>query len=112
MTILNKNSIKLPRVERDKFILLLRLGLDYNRELGSFSIKNYNNINKLIDTIASILNEQDITFLQTCILCENDFQCDGCPYFESCETSGLPFYCVCSSCLEKKATIRTGQQKL
>ena len=46
---LNPKGFKLPRVEKEKFVLLIRLGLDYNRELGLFSIKNYNNIEKLIE---------------------------------------------------------------
>ena len=112
MVILNKTSIKLPRVERDTFILLLRLGLDYNREIGYFSIKNYNNIDKLIDTIARILDEQEIAFLQTCIICKNDFACNECAYVDSCKTSGLPFHCVCPRCLKTNKTIHPVQQTL
>ena len=53
--VLNQKGFKLPRVEKEKFILLIRLGLDYNREQGLFSIKSYNNIEKLMDTISGIL---------------------------------------------------------
>jgi hypothetical protein len=63
MVVLNKNCFRLPRVEKDKFVLLLRLGLDYNREKGYFSIKNYNNIDKLRDTLCDIL-KSEIVFLQ------------------------------------------------
>ena len=51
MTVLNKKAFKLPRVEKDKFILLMHLGCEYNREQGVFSIKSYNNIEKLMDAI-------------------------------------------------------------
>ena len=50
---LNPKGFKLPRVEKEKFVLLIRFGLEYNREQGLFSIKNYNNIEKLIETINS-----------------------------------------------------------
>ena len=51
VTVLNPKGFKLPRVEKEKFVLLIRLGLDYNRERGLYSLKNYNNIEKLIDTV-------------------------------------------------------------
>jgi hypothetical protein len=100
MVVLNKNCFKLPRVEKEKFILLLRLGCDYNREQGTFSIKNYNNIDKLRDTIGDIL-KSEIVFMQSCSLCGSDFPCSGCKYSESCTTKDLPFSCVCPKCLKE-----------
>jgi hypothetical protein len=99
MVVLNKKSFKLPRVGKEKFVLLLRLGLDYNQ--GSFCIKNYNNIEKLVDTISSILNVEKITFLQTCSICGKDFPCSDCKYYESCATKDLPFHCACPQCLKE-----------
>jgi hypothetical protein len=99
MVVLNKKSFKLPRVGKEKFVLLLRLGLDYNQ--GSFCIKNYNSIEKLVDTISSILNVEKITFLQTCSICGKDFPCSDCKYYESCATKDLPFHCVCPQCLKE-----------
>lgn len=102
MVVLNKKAFELPRVERDKFILLLKLGLDYNRELGVFSISNYNNIEKLVDTIAGILNVDEVEFLQSCVICGNDFPCETCKYYELCNTKNLPFHCVCPRCLKEE----------
>ena len=48
--VLNPKGFKLPRVEKEKFLLLIRLGLEYNQSEDLFSIKNYNNIEKLIET--------------------------------------------------------------
>ena len=48
VAVLNPKGFKLPRVEKEKFVLLIRLGLEYNREQCLYSIKNYNNIEKLI----------------------------------------------------------------
>ena len=97
--VLNKKAFRLPRVEKEKFILLLRLGLEYNREQGTFCVASYNNIEKLADTVAEILNVDDVTFAQTCILCGKDFPCPGCKYADSCATKNLPFHCVCPECL-------------
>ncbi|MGD0071230.1 MAG: hypothetical protein ABSB71_06725 [Candidatus Bathyarchaeia archaeon] len=101
MVVLSKKAFKLPRVEKEKFILLIRLGLDYNREQGVFSIKSYNNIEKLTDTIASILNSE-VVFLQSCTRCGKDFPCSDCKYNELCTTKDLPFSCVCPQCLRDR----------
>ena len=100
MVVLNKKDIRLPRVEREKFITLLRLGLDYHRELGTFSIGNCNQIEKLATTLAEILNAEEVTFSQSCVLCGANFPCTNCKYLEKCTTKNLPFECVCSKCLE------------
>lgn len=100
MAVLNKKAFKLPRVEKEKFFLLLRLGLEYNREQGAFSISSYNNIEKLVDAISGILNEE-VKFLQNCIICGRDFPCQDCKYYEACATKDLPFSCVCPRCLKE-----------
>jgi len=101
MVVLNKKAFKLPRVEKEKFILLLRLGLEYDREQGSFCISSYNNIERLLDTISSILNDEKVMFLQSCILCGGDFPCSDCKYYDLCSTKNLPFHCVCTQCLKE-----------
>jgi len=102
MVVLNKKGFKLPRVEKEKFILLLRLGLEYNREQGVFCVSSYNNIEKVRDAIANILNADEITFAQSCSICGKDFPCLGCKYYESCATKNLPFVCVCPQCLREE----------
>jgi len=104
MVVLNKQAFKLPRVEKDKFILLLRLGLDYDREKGTFCVSSYNNIEKLTDTIAEILGVDEVTFAQTCAVCGRDFPCSECKYLDSCATRNLPFHCVCPQCLREGKT--------
>jgi hypothetical protein len=101
VVVLNKKAFKLPRVEREKFISLMHLGLDYNREQGVFSIKNYNNIEKVVDTLAGILGTE-VVFLQTCTRCGKDFPCADCKYDEPCATKNLPFSCVCPQCLQDR----------
>ena len=103
MVVLNKTSFKLPRVERDEFISLMKLGLGYNRNQGCYFISNNNNIGKLMDTIASILNTE-IVFLQSCAICSKAFSCSNCKYVDSCATKNLPFECVCPQCLNKETS--------
>ena len=101
MVVLNKDGFRLPRVEKEKFILLLKLGLDYDRAKGTFSVKSFNNIEKLTDTIAEILQDSNVCFTQTCIGCGKSFPCQDCRYIETCPTRNLPFHCVCSQCLRE-----------
>ena len=101
MVVLNKKAFKLPRVEREKFVNLMHLGCDYNRETSTFSIKNCNNIEKLVESISSILGT-DAAFLQSCTRCGKDFGCGDCAYNEMCTTKNLPFSCVCPKCLRDR----------
>jgi hypothetical protein len=99
--VLNPKGFKLPRVEKEKFLLLLRLGLDYNRDQGLFSIKSYNNIEKLMETVSNVLSSE-VVFLQKCSRCGKDFPCRDCNYNELCTTKDLPFSCVCPQCLRDR----------
>jgi len=98
---LNPKGFKLPRVEKEKFLSLIRLGLKYNQEKGLFSINNYNNIEKLIETISAILNTE-VVFLQTCTRCGKSFPCSECKYRDYCISKDLPFSCVCPQCLRDR----------
>lgn len=104
MVVLNKNAFRLPRVEKEKFILLLRLGLDYDKVKGTFCISSYNNIDKLMDTISEILNDSNVYFMQSCTICAKDFPCQDCKYIEMCTSKNLPFHCVCPQCLKEGKT--------
>jgi len=108
MVVLNKKSFTLPRVEREQFIRLMRLGIEYNKDKGIFSINNFDKIEAVVDTISNILNDE-ILFLQNCMTCNKDFPCSECKYLEFCETKNLPFKCVCPQCLKNG---KTPQQKL
>ena len=101
MVVLNKKAFRLPRLEKEKFVLLMRLGLEYDRAGGTFRVANCNNTEKLNDALAEILKEENVSFTQTCVVCAKDFSCEGCKYVEMCETKNLPFSCVCPQCLKE-----------
>jgi hypothetical protein len=107
MVVLNAKSFKLPRVDREKFVNLIRLGLEYDQMRGMFSIKSYNNIEKLMEAISAILG-CPVVFQQTCIRCGKDFPCNICKYEELCTTKNLPFSCVCPQCLRVSKQFESG----
>jgi hypothetical protein len=96
--VLDKKGFKLPRFDKEKFVSLLRLGIDYNRDLGLFSIKNFNNIDKITAAVSEIL-KSEVVFMQTCMVCGKSFGCEKCKYKANCATKNLPFTCVCPECL-------------
>jgi len=102
--VLNSKAFKLPRIEKEKFISLMHLGLDYNRDQGIFSIKSCNNIEKIIQAVGSILGSE-VVFLQSCTRCGKDFPCSNCKYYEVCTTKNLPFSCVCPNCLRDRNSL-------
>jgi hypothetical protein len=59
--VLNSKGFKLPRLEREKFLNLMHLGLDYDRSSMLFSIKSYDNIEKVIGEISSILKDEVVS---------------------------------------------------
>ena len=101
MVVLNKKALKLPRVEKEKFMHLINAGLCYNRDQCLYSIKSYNDIENLIDLINGVLNTE-VIFLQSCTRCCKDFPCGDCKYDDLCTTKNLPFGCVCPQCLKDK----------
>jgi len=101
VAVLDPKRFKLPRVEREKFILLMNQGLDYNRERGIFSVKNCTHIEKLMNTLVGILGTE-VVFLQSCERCGKEFPCSECKYYELCSTRDLPLTCMCPQCLRDK----------
>jgi hypothetical protein len=101
LVILNKRGFHLPRLEKENFVLLMRLGLAYDRTSGLYHVANTNNIEKLLDVLKEIFHENNATFTQTCLACGKDFPCQECRYFELCETKDTPSSCICGKCLEE-----------
>lgn len=105
MVVLNKKAFRLPRVEPEKFKLLMRLGLEYDRDAGKFRVVNTNDLEKLVETLAEILNDSTVCFTQSCLVCGKDFPCQECRYYELCETRNMPLSCVCGKCIEEGKTL-------
>jgi hypothetical protein len=99
--VLNGKGFKLPRLEKEKFVNLMHLGLEYDRNAGLFSIGSYNNIEEVIGIVSDILGDE-VVFQQNCIRCGRNFSCKECCYIELCTTKNLPFSCVCPQCLRDR----------
>ncbi len=110
MVILNRKAFKLPRLEKEKFVSLMRSGLEYDRDEGVFRIKSYENIEKIMEAVGVILGSE-VVFLQSCIRCGRDFSCKECKYEENCATKNLPFSCVCPQCLRDRKQYEEYLQK-
>jgi hypothetical protein len=74
------------------------MGLGYDE--GSFYVKDYNNVEKILDFLSGVLGEE-VAFLQTCMLCETEFQCRECKHNHVCPTKDLPLHCICEDCANK-----------
>ena len=105
MMVLNQKAFKLPFMQKEKFSLLIKLGLNYDKAKGTYCVCSYNNIERLTDTIAEILGVDEVTFTQTCTACGRDFPCSECKYIDLCATKHLPFQCVCPQCLREGRTL-------
>jgi hypothetical protein len=109
--VLNSKGFKLPRLEKEKFLNLMHLGLKYDRNTMLFSIESYNNIEQLIDAVSDILGDE-VVFQQHCIRCGRGFGCKECSYVELCTTKNLPFSCVCPQCLRDRKQFESYLEKL
>ena len=99
MKILNKNSFKLPFLEKEEFSKLIRLGVGYDKKIQSYNLQKIQNVEKILKALEEILGTEKISFLQTCASCEETFSCKDCKYEQVCDTKHLPFQCVCPQCL-------------
>jgi len=95
MLVLNKRGFKLPRLEKEKFVDLVRGG-GVGYQNGFFFVKNYNN-EKILSTLSDVL-EDSVGFTQTCTICRKEFPCGDCKYYGLCPTRDLPLHCLCQNC--------------
>ena len=94
MHILNKRGFRLPRLEKEKFVELMREGLGYQN--GFFFVKDYKS-EKILSSLSAVLEER-VGFTQTCAICKKEFPCEDCKYYGVCPTRDLPLHCLCQNC--------------
>jgi hypothetical protein len=97
--ILNKQRFRLPYLGKEGFRELQRIGIGYRG--GVFYIRDFNNAEKIAVSLSNMLNE-DVIFTQTCLICQEEFQCLECKFNLSCPSRDLPFICVCKKCYRIK----------
>ena len=98
--VITKSGIKLPYTGKEKFIELMRLGLKYDRETRTFYIENVNNATQLKTVLEELLKDK-IVLEQKCLVCDRNFSCEECEFINTCKSTAIPSYCVCSNCVSK-----------
>ena len=99
MKTLHKQRFKLPFIGRERFRELTKMGVSYQQ--GFFYISNLNNVEKIVDALSEILKEE-VIFTQKCNICDREFLCGECSYYDSCPSKNLPFRCICKECSQQK----------
>lgn len=100
MRVLNKDGFKLPYLGRDRFIELMKMGLEFERGRNIFYVRDLNRAEEIKDALSGIL-KKEIAFPQTCLICGKEFLCLECKYYETCPSKDLPFHCICKDCSTK-----------
>ncbi len=85
---------------KEKFIELMKIGLKYDKQTKTFLIEKMDNIEQLKNVLSNLFKDE-ITFAQTCFLCDKVFPCSECEYQNICRSKDIPSYCICKKCLEK-----------
>ncbi len=95
---------------KDKFIELMRIGIGYNRQNGTFFINDLDRLEQVKAVLSEILREE-VTFAQTCSICGIVFSCHECHFYDACGTRDIPLYCVCPTCYAKPSLFATYLEK-
>jgi hypothetical protein len=118
MKVLDRKGFKLPYVDSQTYRELMRLGLQYDRQLRTYCAEELDaaGAEVVLALLSKILHEE-VCFEEkrasaqpnllslTCIICGKRFQCTECRYFELCETKNTPSSCICGKCLEEGKAI-------
>lgn len=83
----------LPRLGRDVFSGLMKLGVKYDKELG-FRIDSWTDIERAVRAISTAVGEEVEVSLR-CFVCLRE-ACPGCPYLEVCDRRKVSPLCLCS----------------
>lgn len=90
---------KLPHMSKEKFIQLMNSGIGYKKAPnGYFFIRDINNIDNAMNLLTKLFGEGILK--PHCVICEKEFICAECRYYEDCPSRDLPLSCVCNECRE------------
>ena len=119
--LLDPSGFKLPYMGKDKFIQLMRAGLNYDRKTGRFVVRRLDNLESVEERVADIIlkpvrfrrSEQagavsrpEDESVKECFVDAKLALCAGCEFIEDCPThilTGLKF-CLCDESLADPTT--------
>jgi hypothetical protein len=108
--LLDPTAFKLPYMGKDKFIQLMRAGITYDKNSGSFAVRRLDNLEAAEERLTGILS-RPIKFarqdqapvagqhkaIQECYVDGKPAPCDKCEFIQACPTHGITSlkYCLC-----------------
>ena len=114
--LLDPSGFKLPYMGKDKFIQLMRAGLNYDRKSGRFVVRRLDNLESVEESVAQIISkpvrfkrpeqianagEEESEIVKECYVDAKAVPCAKCEFVENCPThilTGLKF-CLCDESL-------------
>ncbi|MFH1327442.1 MAG: hypothetical protein ABIH76_01110 [Candidatus Bathyarchaeota archaeon] len=110
MKVITKEGFKLPFMGKDKFVELMKIGIGYNRQLSVFYVSEVDRIEQIKSILSEILGDE-VTFFQTCFLCNKAFPCSKCKFAANCKTRDIPLFCICRECFSDHAVYERYTEK-
>ena len=92
MKILVGSWFQLPRLGRDVFLLLMKQGVKYEKEMG-FKLDGDTDLEGAINLLSSTLGEE-VELSLRCFVCLVE-ACPGCGYLEVCDRRKVSPLCLC-----------------
>jgi replication factor C large subunit len=108
--LLDPTAFKLPYMGKDKFIQLMRAGITYDKNSGSFAVRRLDNLEAAEERLTGILS-RPIKFarqdqapvagqhkaIQECYVDGKPAPCDKCEFIQACPTHEITSlkYCLC-----------------
>jgi len=89
----------LPRLGKDAFSQLMRLGVKYDKRNGFYIPSSID-----LREVASVIEKatgKNVNFVFKCFMCGKDMTCIECEYKWSCKVELTSGKCICSNCMKK-----------
>ena len=90
----------LPRLGRDAFLLLMKQGVVYDKEMG-FKFDSATDIQAAVRTVSAATGEE-VELTLRCFVCGRE-ACPGCPYLHVCDRARFSTLCLCSDHAPEKS---------
>jgi replication factor C large subunit len=126
--VLDPAGFKLPFMGKDKFIQLMRAGLNYDRGAGSFVVRHLENLNSIEERVGEIIgkpvkfarpeqpvaaSQGDDRIIKECYIDGTEVPCAKCVFVEDCPTHTMLDlkFCLCDKSLRDASTYRKYVEK-
>jgi hypothetical protein len=101
MKIVLGQYFRLPRLGKDVFIKLMKLGVKYDKKHG-FIFDDQTDVKSVVLLISDVLGEEVKLYTRCALEDDNVAPCDECLYKEDCDRKVVSFLCLCNDCYKSK----------